>query len=200
MSTPDRTMRSTPMTEASERRSRRPDRSSRRWQRYAGGGVAAVGIVLALVITRTGDSAEKVSTKGAPAADAGSFQMLDGSSASFEKYRGRPLVVNFFASWCAPCLAEMPGFERVSQDLGDRVAFLGINLQDSPEDGRRVVERTGITYDVARDTSGSLFKSFGAIAMPTTVLIDANGAVVDLISGELSARSLRERIDKALLS
>ena len=198
MSGPDRTMRSTPMTEDSERRSRRPDRGSRRWQRYAGGAVVAVGIVLALVITRTGDGAEKVSTKGA--ADAGSFQMLDGSSASFEKYRGRPLVVNFFASWCAPCLAEMPGFERTSQDLGDRVAFLGINLQDSPEAGRQVVERTGITYDVARDPSGSLFQSFGAIAMPTTVLIDANGQVVDLISGELSARSLRERIDKALLS
>ncbi|MFN2504934.1 MAG: TlpA family protein disulfide reductase [Acidimicrobiales bacterium] len=157
-----------------------------------------VAIVIALVVARTGDTTARVSTEGAPSA--GSFQMLDGSSASFEKYRGRPLVVNFFASWCAPCLAEMPGFERTSQDLSGRVAFLGLNLQDSPEAGRRVVERTGITYDVARDPSGSLFQSFGAIAMPTTVLLDANGQVVDLISGEISARSLRERIDKALLS
>ncbi|MFN0090054.1 MAG: TlpA family protein disulfide reductase [Acidimicrobiales bacterium] len=171
---------------------------SGQWRRYAGGAVAVVVIVVALVVARTGNSAEKVPTGRAPAAEA--FQTLDGSSASFEKYRGRPPVVNFFASWCAPCLAEMPGFERVSQDLGDRVAFLGINLQDSSEAGRRVVEQTGITYDVARDPSGALFKSFGAIAMPTTVLIDANGKVVDLISGELSARSLRDRIDKALLS
>lgn len=155
------------------------------------------GIVLAFGHHQDGRR-RKGPTKGAPAADAGSFQMLDGSSPA-SKYRGRRLVVNFFASWCAPCLAEMPGFERTSQDLGDRVAFLGINLQDNPE-ARQVVERTGITYDVARDTSGSLFQSFGAIAMPTTVLIDANGQLVDLISGELSARSLRERIDKALLA
>lgn len=121
-------MRLTPMTyERSEQgRMQKADGESRRRRWYAGGAVAVVAIVVALVLARTGDTTAKVSTEGAPSA--GSFQMLDGSSASFEKYRGRPLVVNFFGSWCAPCLAEMPGFERTSQDLGGRWPFWGLAM------------------------------------------------------------------------
>lgn len=128
-----------------------------------------------------------------------SFEMLDGSSGSFGNYRGRPLVVNFFASWCAPCLAEMPGFERVHQDLDGRVAFLGLNLQDRPEDGRWVVEKTGITYDVGRDPNGELFRALQGRAMPTSAFVDAEGHIVDVHSGDLTAGALRARIEELLL-
>jgi cytochrome c biogenesis protein CcmG/thiol:disulfide interchange protein DsbE len=129
----------------------------------------------------------------------GSFEMMTGGRRSLADYRGRPLVVNFFASWCVPCLAEMPGFERVHRELADQVAFLGLNLQDPVDAGRSVVERTGVTYDIGRDPDGALFQSFGGIAMPTTVFIDASGAVVDLHSGEITAGELRDRIDELLL-
>ena len=203
MSTPGRNRpMGSPMTDQKPERRlfRAADGESRRWRLYAGGAVAVLAIVLAVVVATntTGERAKTVSTGRGPSA--GSFEMMDGRTASFEKYRGQPLVVNFFASWCTPCLAEMPGFERVHQELETRVAFLGVNLQDSPEAGRRVVEQTGVTYDIARDPTGALFQSLGAIAMPTTVLIDANGEVVERISGEISARDLRARIDKALLS
>lgn len=101
---------------------------------------------------------------------------------------------------CTPCLAELPGFERVGQDLQGQVGFSGVNLQDSVRAGQRVVEQTGITYTVARDPDGKLFQSFGAVAMPTTVFIDADGKVVAVNSGELSADELRDRIDNVLLS
>jgi len=167
----------------------------KRW--YAGGAIAVAAIVLALIVVTGGTgSSEQASSAGR----AGSFELLNGGSGSLETYRGKPLVVNFFASWCTPCLAELPGFERVGQDLNGQVAFLGVNLKDSVRAGRRVVDQTGITYTVARDPDGALFQSFGAVAMPTTVFIDSAGKVVDVKSGELSAGELRDRIDKALLS
>jgi thiol-disulfide isomerase/thioredoxin len=58
-------------------------------------------------------------------------------------YRGQPLVINFFASWCAPCLVELPRFEEAYQAHQGKVAFLGVNLQDHPESARRVIADTG---------------------------------------------------------
>jgi cytochrome c biogenesis protein CcmG, thiol:disulfide interchange protein DsbE len=129
----------------------------------------------------------------------GSFAMINGGRRAFADYRGRPLVVNFFASWCVPCLAEMPGFERVHRELADQVAFLGLSLQDPPDAGRAVVEQTGVTYDIGRDPDGGLFQSFGGFAMPTTVFIDATGTVVDLHGGEITVGELRDRIAELLL-
>ncbi|MGH9244876.1 MAG: TlpA family protein disulfide reductase [Acidimicrobiales bacterium] len=175
-----------------------PKAARRRW--YAGSGIAVAAVVLAVValVARGGNDDGDVAAGGGDGLTA-SFEMIDGNAGSFVQYRGTPLVVNFFASWCVPCLAEMPGFERVHQGLAGEVAFLGINLQDRPEDGVAVVEQTGVTYDIARDPDGSLFQTFGAFAMPTTVFIDADGNVVDLHSGEISATSLRDRITDVLL-
>ncbi|MBW3612043.1 MAG: TlpA family protein disulfide reductase [Actinobacteria bacterium] len=159
-----------------------------------------MAVVVALLTSTggTGGTAEQASTGSSD--QPGSFELLNGGSASFDTYRGKPLVVNFFASWCTPCLAELPGFERVRTDLDGQVGFVGLNLKDSVRAGRRVVEQTGITYDIGRDPNGTLFQSFGAVAMPTTVFLDADGKVIDVHSGELSAVALRERIDKVLLS
>ncbi|MGH9185655.1 MAG: TlpA family protein disulfide reductase [Acidimicrobiales bacterium] len=164
---------------------------------YAVAGLAVAALVVAALL-----AARSTSTDDADGGDgvALSFEMLDGTMGSLADYRGTPLVLNFFASWCVPCLAEMPGFERVHQDLDGAVAFLGMNLQDGVEDGRRVVEQTGVTYDIARDPDGSIFQAFGAVAMPTTVFIDADGRVVDLHSGEIAAGGLAERIADVLLS
>jgi thiol-disulfide isomerase/thioredoxin len=190
---------------------RRSPKQLRRRRRFTTVGAAAVlgaVIVAAALVAGGGPDETTTNTPGnveeaaAPGrmVPAGGFEMLDGSPGSFVTYRGRPLVVNFFASWCAPCLAELPGFERVHQDLDGRVAFLGLNLQDRPQDGRRVVEATGITYDVGRDPSGELFRAFRGLAMPTTVFVDADGRIVDVHSGELSAGTLQAQIEALLLS
>lgn len=155
--------------------------------------LAVVAIAAFGVASRGGDDT------GSDDRVAGRLEMFDGGTASLEDYRGRPLVVNFYASWCAPCLAELPGFERVHQDLRDEVAFLGVNLQDSVATGRELAERTGITYDLARDPDGTLFTRLGGTAMPTTAFIDARGALVEVHSGELSADELADRIDELLL-
>ncbi len=119
--------------------------------------IALVAVLVAVVLVTSRSSSpsnDSDATAGMPPEDM-TLTMLDGSTGSLADYRGRPLVVNFFASWCAPCLAEMPGFEQVHQDLGDQVAFLGVNLQDRVADGQRVVDQTGVTYDIARQLPGA---------------------------------------------
>jgi thiol-disulfide isomerase/thioredoxin len=106
----------------------------------------------------------------------------------------RPLVVNFFASWCAPCLDEMPGFEAVHQDLGDQVGFVGMAYRDSVEDALATVARTGVTYPTFADAGDAAMTYFGGIEMPTTVFIDAAGNVVDVQPGALSEDELRAAI------
>lgn len=114
----------------------------------------------------------------------------------FSSFAGRPLVVNYFATWCVFCIAEMPAFERVHASFGDRVAFVGIALEDTPEGARRLVEKTGVTYTVAQDPDGGSFTRIGGRGMPTTVFIDARGTVVERFTGPLSEDALRSRISR----
>jgi cytochrome c biogenesis protein CcmG/thiol:disulfide interchange protein DsbE len=109
------------------------------------------------------------------------------------------VVVNFFASWCPPCVKEMPDFEAVHQELGDKVAFVGIDVRDSVSAAEDLVDRTGVTYTIGRDPSGEVFQSFDAVNMPTTFLISADGVVVDTHPGAMPADELRKRIESKLL-
>ena len=115
---------------------------------------------------------------------------FDGGSFTLADVGGRPAVVNFFASWCAPCVSEMPAFEAVKSAVGDEVAFVGINVQDRIEDGAALIERTGITWQIARDPDGELVRAVGGVGMPTTVLLDADGAIVELRTGALGQDQL----------
>jgi cytochrome c biogenesis protein CcmG, thiol:disulfide interchange protein DsbE len=110
----------------------------------------------------------------------------------------KPVVLNFFASWCQPCLREMPRFEAVHQEVGDRVTFLGLATQDRTERALEMVDRTGVTYPTFEDPDGSALTYFGGIAMPTTVFIDASGQVTDVVSQDLNERELRNRVDELL--
>lgn len=125
------------------------------------------------------------------------FALLDGGTMSLADLRGRPVVVNFFASWCVPCVEEMPTFEAVHRDLGEDVAFVGIALQESADASRGIVEETGVTYTIGRDPSGALFEQFDGVNMPSTFVLDAEGTVVGVSAGALDEQALRDLIARA---
>ena len=109
----------------------------------------------------------------------------------------RPTVVNFFSTTCTPCIKEMPAFERVHRSRDD-ISFIGIDVQDQVGPGRKLIERTGITYEALRDPPGDLLRVAGGVGLPTTLLIDAEGRVVESHTGALTERTLRTLIRSKL--
>ncbi|MGH2685268.1 MAG: TlpA family protein disulfide reductase [Actinomycetota bacterium] len=168
-----------------------------------------VAVLLAVAACSGGDG-EAAANRDDPSADqaaAGepkaldaSFTYFDGREGSLADYRGRPLVVNFFASWCVPCVKEMPGFEAVHQALGNEVAFLGLNVRDQLENGREIAAQTGVTYDLARDPDGGFLAAMDGVVMPTTALLDAKGEIVEVHNGALEPDELRDLVRRKLLS
>lgn len=163
--------------------------------------LAVIGVLVAVAIGWTLRPSPGVQAdRSSPGLDV-PFEFMDGSHANLADYAGRPLVVNFWASWCPACVAEMPDFQEVHAALGDEVVFLGLNMQENdPAAARALVEGAGTTYQLGLDPSGSIFTMFGGIAMPTTVFIDADGRVVRTHSGTLFADDLEELIRTELLS
>lgn len=128
------------------------------------------------------------------------FSTFDGDLAAFSDYAGQPLVVNWWASWCPSCVAEMSAaFLPAQQELGDRVAFLGLNIQDDRVAAVGLVEETGVLFDLAEDPDGALYLELGGLGMPFTVFITADGRVVEKHNGPLTEQQLLDKIDEVLL-
>ena len=121
---------------------------------------------------------------------------LEGSGTiSLAGFRGKPLVVDFFASWCTPCRSELPEFLTVSRHLSSRVAFVGVDSEENG-DGPAFARQTGITtWPLARDTGGSqqsgLRDALASIpGMPVTAFYDASGALRDVRLGAMTGDAL----------
>lgn len=153
-----------------------------------------------------GDGAGEDGLGGQPGGTGGSvpsreFDMFDGSRVTLADWEGQPLVLNFWASWCPPCVGEMgDAFEPAHQQYGDEIAFLGVNVQDNRDLAMEVVEETGVTYELAEDPEGELFTGFGGFGMPVTVFISADGKVLETHGGPLTRDQLDSKINKFLVS
>ncbi len=141
-----------------------------------------------------GSGAVLAQPSGPPAPDL-AFAMFDGSTATLADYRGRPLVLNFWASWCPSCVAEMSAAFRPAQEkLGEAVAFLGMNIQDDRAAAERLVEQTGVLFDLAEDPHGDLYRDLGGLGMPFTVFISSDGSILERHNGPLTEGQLVARI------
>ncbi len=127
------------------------------------------------------------------------YESFEGGELQFADLTGNPTVVNFFASWCPTCIAELPDFERVSQAFAGEVEFLGLSVQDDPQLSLDLLAETGVTFPVGLDTPGNVFSQFGGLGMPTTVFIDGEGQVIDVHTGVLTEEALTEAIQLNIL-
>lgn len=154
--------------------------------------VLAVGLVALVVACGDSDSADVPQTAGQ--LDEYVYELPDGTSATLaQSAAGAPLVVNFFASWCGPCKAEMPDFEAVSQDVGDQVTFLGLAVNDAADAAQGIIDETGVTYAWGLDSEALLIE-FDGIGMPTTVFFAPDGEYLESHVGVLSAADLEAKL------
>jgi cytochrome c biogenesis protein CcmG/thiol:disulfide interchange protein DsbE len=114
--------------------------------------------------------------------------------------RGRPVVVNFFASWCGPCRAELPVLSAMSTQLGDRVRFVGVDSEESG-DGLAMARQFGVDrWPIAQDVGGrlnsGLHDALGAMGMPVTAFYDAQGRLLGVKLGTFLHDTLRDRLNQ----
>ncbi len=109
---------------------------------------------------------------------------LNGSSRKLSEFRGKPLIINVWASWCGPCRAEMASLERLAWlDPGGHFTVIGISTDDSPDQAKTLLDKSNATISQFIDFKLEMESMLGASRLPLTVLVDANGRVLDKIYG-----------------
>jgi len=121
------------------------------------------------------------------------FTAADGSSHTLAEMEGTPVVLNMWATWCKPCVKEMPAFDEVAAS-SDLVRIIGVNVADEADDAEAFAQELGVTYEQFTDPSGELSDAFEVTGLPATAFIDADGKVVDVHAGALTADELRDAI------
>lgn len=124
-------------------------------------------------------------------------EQLSGKTVTLAALRGHPVLVTFWASWCAPCATEAPALERFSRGLDGRATLVGVDWSDpSLDEARSFVERHGWTFPVLRDAEGIVGGEYGLTGLPTTFVIDSSGRLRATLRGPQT----RQTLERALTS
>ncbi|MFC4767710.1 TlpA family protein disulfide reductase [Effusibacillus consociatus] len=137
---------------------------------------------------------------GHPAPDF-ALQDITGKTVKLSDLKGKPVLINFWASWCGPCRMEMPDLVKKSEAYKDQIVFLGVNLTDTetdPEGPRKFLKEFNVKYPNLLDQDGQVASLYQALGIPTTVTIGPDGIVVDRIQGAMPEVTM-ERIIQNLV-
>jgi cytochrome c biogenesis protein CcmG, thiol:disulfide interchange protein DsbE len=158
--------------------------------------VAAVAIVAIVVIALTGVASGK--PKAGPLPLARNFNLTElgvpGHTVSLSQYTGRPVIVNFFASWCVPCKHETPLIASFYRHMDGRVAIIGIDADDHAAKALSFMHAAGVRYPVGFDPTPGVTDSYGVIAIPQTFFLNAEHRIVKRVFGAVTLKELTEGV------
>jgi cytochrome c biogenesis protein CcmG, thiol:disulfide interchange protein DsbE len=159
---------------------------SARWLAAAALVVAAVGVV---EIASGGGSDD--TARAAPPLPA---KALRPPAVDLASLRGKPALIDFFASWCEPCGQEAPTLRKLSASLGGRATVVAVDWDDEGGAARAFVREHGWDFPVLADTSGAAGEKYGLIGLPTSFVLDPQGRIVEIFRGPQPEAKLREAL------
>lgn len=124
--------------------------------------------------------------------------LIDGSSVTLSELQGKPVLINFWATWCGPCVREMPAFERLKEDFGDQIEILAVNSGDDAETVKDFAEKNGYTFPIALDETYEISMLYPSSSIPYTVVVDAEGKVSHVSAGAADADTMYDVYKEAL--
>lgn len=154
--------------------------------------------------TNAGDNGNATGSTAKAAAPDFTMETLDGGSVSMSDYQGKPVVVNFAASWCGPCEYEAPVLARAYEKYQDQVVFLGVAVKDNIESQRAFAERHGLKFPIGMDPAGNIGYSYqkagnvSISAIPMTFFVDQDGNIATYWVGPLTDDNI-DMLIKAIL-
>ena len=144
-----------------------------------------------------GDATQVAVEKG-PAPDF-TVQLFDGGSFRLSDHKGKPVFINFYASWCVPCGGEVGSLEKVYRAYAEEnVAFIGVAIQDTETKARAFVAKHQLTYPTGIDNTGYIKRAYGVHAMPVSFFVDKNGNISRIHAGGLTEGILKHELDTLL--
>jgi len=151
-----------------------------------------------LLIQGCNDNDNNIRLRGEPAADF-TIERFDGGIFQLNNYKGRPILINFFASWCVSCGSETPVLEKIHTEYSKKgVVFVGVAINDTETKARKFIEKFKLTYATGLDKTGEIQEAYRLYGMPTTLFVDKKGIINYLHLGGVTEDLLRHELDKLL--
>lgn len=173
-------------------------RASRKWIQIAV--LAFVVLAGGLTIGNTLFNREQIPRTG-DRAPAFRLMSLDGVEHTLGEWGGKPLVLNFWGTFCPPCTEEMPALQRQSEVWGERgVGIVGMNLGENAVTVRSFAEQYGIHFPIYMDADDTVRKAYGVNQYPTTFFIQPDGRIYKIILGKMDETTIKETINSMLAS
>ncbi len=160
--------------------------------------ISVAGLLLAFVATAVLLTEEDTHPENRVAPDF-SLTLLNGENFQLSAHKGKPLMINFFASWCLPCREEIPALVKIQKEYEPKgVMFLAVAIDDTEEDVENFIERLGFTFPVGHDKTGAIKEAYGVYGLPTSFFISKESTINYFHPGGVSEALLRHELDKLL--
>jgi cytochrome c biogenesis protein CcmG, thiol:disulfide interchange protein DsbE len=169
-------------------------------QRRAGPGTLATRfLALALLLFLPAACAAPSTARLGGAAPDFTLPAVDGASVRLSDFKGKPVFINFWATWCVPCREEMPLMQATYEEYRDRgLVILAVDMEEDEATVRRWVEQGGYTFTFLLDSDGAEIKRYNVTAAPTSYFVGPDGVIRDLKLGALSRNEMQTKVEKIL--
>ncbi len=124
--------------------------------------------------------------------------LYGGETFTLSDYKGKVVVLNLWATWCGPCVREMPAFEKLQENYGEQVAVIAVNCMEEKETVDAFMEETGYTFPVAYDVEGDICMKYPTDGIPNTYIIDGDGIVKKVYLGAADAETQYQEYESAV--